>query len=89
VTSVRYDAPAKLEKWPSLEARRLRNGSMIVSQTVFSGTLAGCVREFIAKPESQRPLYEIFTDEDAAFNKPILDALDIAALSEREDFPRL
>jgi hypothetical protein len=89
MSSIRYDAPASLEKWPSREAKRLRNGSTLVSQTVFSGTLAGCVREFIAKPESQRPLYEIFTDKDAAFNKPILDALDIAALAEREDFPRL
>jgi hypothetical protein len=88
MSQIRYDAAANLEKWPSREAMlKPRNGDSVVSQTVFTGTLAGCVRQFMDKPESRRPLYEIFTDADAAFNKSILDALDIAALAERPDFP--
>ena len=52
-SAISYDVPATLEKWPSLKS----NGDLFRSQTVFTGMLAGCVRQFMMKPISQRPLY--------------------------------
>jgi hypothetical protein len=83
-----YDLPATLQKWPSLEARRLATGDTIHARRVFEGTLAECIREFLAKPISQRPLYEIFTDRQAGLRDSILGPSSILEIAEREDFPR-
>jgi len=47
-----------------------------------------CEREFMAKPISQRPLYDIFTDTQPGLTKTILESDDILALAAREDFPK-
>jgi hypothetical protein len=83
-----YDVPASLKKWPSLEGRRIATGEVIGARSVFEGTLAGCVREFMAKPINQRPLYEIFTDRQAGLRDTILSANYILEIAEREDFPK-
>jgi hypothetical protein len=81
-----YDLPATLHKWESLEVKR--SGQSIGSMQIWEGTLAGCVREFMAKPISQRPLYDIFTDTQPGLTKTILESDDILALAAREDFPK-
>jgi len=83
-----YDLAATLHKWPSLEARRHVTGETIHAHPVYSGTLAGCIRESLAKPISQRPLYEIFTDRQAGLRDSILSSNYISEISERHDFPK-
>jgi hypothetical protein len=86
---IRYDAPAVLEKWPSIEAMRVRTSDYFRSAPIYNGTLAGCVREFMQKPISQRPLYDIFTDRQPGLPGTILRANDIVEIAEREDFPQI
>jgi hypothetical protein len=85
--NIRYDEYATLEKWPSLEAKKILTGNVLRSVPIYTGTLVGCVRQFLAKPESQRPLYEIFSYKNAGFGKSTLHPFDIVALAERDDFP--
>ena len=83
-----YDLPATLYKWPSLEGRRHVTGETIHAHPVYNGTLAGCVSEFLAKPISQRPLYEIFTERQAGLRDSVLASNYILEISERADFPK-
>lgn len=83
-----YDLPATLHKWPSPDARRHVTGETIHAHPVYNGTLAGCIREFLAKPISQRPLYEIFTERQAGLRDSILGSDYILEISERDDFPK-
>jgi hypothetical protein len=43
---------------------------MFGSQQVWSGTLKGCVLQFLNKPKSQRALFEITVGEDAGIGNP-------------------
>jgi hypothetical protein len=88
VAAIQYDMPATLYKWPSLEKRRIATGEIIGARRIFEGTLAGCIREFLAKPISQRPLYEIFTERQPGLRDTILGANYILEIAEREDFPK-
>jgi hypothetical protein len=65
-----------------------RSGESIGSRQIWEGTLAGCVKEFLAKPENQRPLYDIFTDSQPGLTKTILEPDDILLLAARGDFPK-
>ena len=56
---INFDSPATLRKWPSLNNERLQEGRS--AYLVFEGTLDACIKEFMAKPESSRHLYEIHT----------------------------
>jgi hypothetical protein len=85
---IQYEMPAALYKWPSLEARRLSTGDTIWAHQIFEGTLAECIREFMAKPISRRPLYEIFTERQPGLRDSILGANHILEIAEREDFPK-
>jgi hypothetical protein len=81
-----YDAPADLKKWPSLNNRRLDGNSR--PYLVFSGTLADCVRELMAKPIKVIPLYDIVTEPQPAFEQTVLSPADAAEIAMRRDFPR-
>ena len=82
-----FDVPADLYKWPLAE-RTPRTGDTVRPDMVHGGTLAGCVREFMKKPLSQRSLYEIFTQEQPALTKTILSASDILEIASHGDFPK-
>jgi hypothetical protein len=82
-----YDVPADLYKWPVAE-RTPRTGDTIRADMVHGGTLGSCIREFMEKPISQRPLYEIFTEAQPAFTKTILSATDMLEVASRDDFPK-
>lgn len=81
-----YDAPADLKKWPSLNGQRL-NGSR-QPYLVFSGTLAQCIRELLAKPIRQISLYDIVTEPQPVFDRPVLSPGDAAEIAMRKDFPK-
>ena len=53
---IRFDAPAIIRKWPSLHNARRTDGTG--PYLLIEGTLDECIREFMAKPEATRHLYE-------------------------------
>ena len=81
-----YDAPADLKKWPSLNGQRLNGGRR--PYLVFNGTLAECIRELMAKPIKQISLYDIETQPQPIFDRPVLSPGDAAEIAMRKDFPK-
>jgi hypothetical protein len=65
---VKFDVPAILCKWPSLNNARRNDGTG--PYMVAEGTLAACIREFMAKPGTTRHLYEIHTAPQALYYRP-------------------
>jgi hypothetical protein len=55
---------------------------------VYNGTLAGCIRELLAKPPKQVSLYDIVTERQAAFDGNVLSPRDAAEIAMRRDFPK-
>jgi hypothetical protein len=56
---------------------------------VYSGTLADCIRELLAKPIKQISLYDIETTPQPIFEDlPVLSPADAAEIAMRKDFPR-
>jgi hypothetical protein len=80
-----YDAPADLKKWPSLNSERRTDRSPYL---VYSGTLADCIRELLAKPIRQISLYDIITEPQPIFELPVLSPADAAEIAMRKDFPK-
>ena len=83
---IAYDAPADLKKWPSLNGQRLNGGRQ--PYLVFNGTLAECIRELMAKPVKQISLYDIVTEPQPMFDRPVLSPGDAAEIAMRKDFPK-
>jgi hypothetical protein len=78
-----FDSPATLRKWPSLNnQRRVDRPSYLVAE----GTLDQCLRDFMAKPESTRHLYEIHTAPQPPLVTAILSPEHIAELARLRDF---
>jgi hypothetical protein len=69
----------------SLAAERIAGGAS--SYMIYEGTLGDCVKQFMAKPISQRPLYEIPTERPASLDKTVLEAPEIVEIAGRGDFP--
>ncbi|MBR1142004.1 hypothetical protein [Bradyrhizobium sp. AUGA SZCCT0431] len=81
---VSFHVPAVIRKWPSLHnARRLDSSGPYM---VFEGTLDECMREFMAKPESTRHLYEILTAPQPPMIPEILSAEHVAELVRLREF---
>jgi hypothetical protein len=59
----------------------------LFSNGVYEGTVASCIREFMEKPVSKRPLYEISTEPQPAFSSAFLSATDMLEIASRDDFP--
>jgi hypothetical protein len=85
---INYDAPASLHRWNSLEKKRARDAQMYGTRQIWDGTLAGCVKQFIAKPSARKPLYDIMVGEEAGVGKTILEPRDIVEIANRSDFPK-
>src|SRR5260370_24244208 len=60
---INFDARATLRKWPSLQNARISAADGGRPYSIFDGTLDDCIRQFMAKPASQRHLYEIHTSQ--------------------------
>jgi hypothetical protein len=56
--------------------------------SVFNGTLAECIRELMAKPVKQISLYDIVTEPQPVFDRPVLSPGDAAEIAMRKDFPK-
>jgi hypothetical protein len=54
----------------------------------FNGTLAECIRELMAKPVKQISLYDIVTEPQPVFDRPVLSPGDAAEIAMRKDFPK-
>jgi hypothetical protein len=81
---IRFDAPAIIRKWPSLRNARRTDGSG--PYLVTEGTLDECIREFMAKPESTRHLYEILTAPQPPLVTESLSAEHVAELARLREF---
>ena len=81
---VKFDVPAILRKWPSLNNARRNDGTD--PYMVAEGTLAACIREFMAKPEATRHLYEIHTAPQPPLITEVLSAAHVIELARLRDF---
>jgi hypothetical protein len=81
---VRFDVPAVLRKWPSLNNARLTDGPG--PYLVAEGSLDECIREFMAKPASIRHLYEIQTAPQAPLITGTLSAEHVVELARLREF---
>ena len=84
-SAIAYHVPADLKKWPSLRNQRVTSK---MPYLVYNGTLADCIRELLAKPIKQISLYDIVTEQQPAFDRPVLSPGDAAEIAMRKDFPR-
>jgi hypothetical protein len=80
---MRFDAPAVLRKWPSLNNERISNARPYL---VSDGTLDECIREFMSKPASKHHLYEIHTAPQPPLIDAVLSAEHITELARLRDF---
>jgi hypothetical protein len=80
---MKFDAPAVLMKWPSLNNKRISNGC---PYTVSDGTLDECIRQFMSKPASQHHLYDIRTAPQGELITAVLSAEQIVELARLRDF---
>lgn len=80
---MRFDAPAVLRKWPSLNNKRISDARPYL---VSDGTLDECIRQFMSKPASIRPLYEIHTAPQEELITAVLSAEQIIELARLRDF---
>jgi 5-keto 4-deoxyuronate isomerase len=81
---LKFDAPAVLRKWPSLNNERRIDGTG--PYLVIEGTLDECILEFMAKPESTRHLYEINTAPQPPLVSAVLSGEIVAELARLRDF---
>jgi hypothetical protein len=81
---LKFDVPAVLRKWPSLNNERRIDGTG--PYLVIEGTLDECILEFMAKPESTRHLYEINTASQPPLVSAVLSREIVAELARLRDF---
>jgi len=80
---MKFDAPAVLRKWPSLNNKRNSNARPYL---VSDGTLDECIRQFMSKPASQHHLYEIHTAPQGELITALLSVEQIVELARLRDF---
>ena len=80
---IKFDAPAVLRKWPSLNEGRINNAAPYF---ILEGTLDECIRQFTLKPMSQLHLYEIHTAPQGELITAVLSAEQIIELARLRDF---
>jgi hypothetical protein len=80
---MKFDVPAALRKWPSLNNERISNARRYV---VSEGTLDESIRQFMSKPASQHHLYEIHTAPQGELITAVLSAEQIVELARLRDF---
>jgi hypothetical protein len=80
---MKFDAPAVLRKWPSLNNERISNACPYL---VSDGTLDECIREFLSKPASSHHLYEIHTAPQSELISAVLTAEQIVEIARLRDF---
>jgi hypothetical protein len=81
-----FNAPAILRKWPSLNNERVSASFGARPYLVVEGTLDECIRLFLAKPASQRHLYEIHTAPQTDLVSTVMSAEHIVEIARLRDF---
>jgi hypothetical protein len=81
-----FNAPAILRKWPSLNNERISASLGARPYLVVDGSLDECLRQFLAKPASQRHLYEIHTAPQSDLVSAVLSAEHIVEIARLRDF---
>jgi hypothetical protein len=81
-----FNAPATLRKWPSLNNERVSPSLGARPYLVVEGSLDECIRQFLAKPTSQRQLYEIHTAAQTDLVSAVLSAEHIVEIARLRDF---
>jgi hypothetical protein len=81
-----FNAPAILRKWPSLNNERISASLGARPYLVVEGSLDECIRQFLAKPASQRQLYEIHTAPQTDLVSAVLSAEHIVEIARLRDF---
>jgi hypothetical protein len=81
-----FNAPAILRKWPSLNSERISASLGARPYLVVEGSLDECLRQFLAKPASQRHLYEIHTAPQSDLASAVLSAEHIVEIARLRDF---
>jgi hypothetical protein len=80
---MKFDAPAVLRKWPSLNNERISDACPYL---VSDGTLDECIQQFMSKPASKHHLYEIHTAPQPPLISAVLSAEHIIELARLRDF---
>jgi hypothetical protein len=80
---IKFDAPAVLRKWPSLNFERISNSWPYL---IVEDTLDECIRKFISKPTSTHHLYEIHTAPQGELVTAVLSPEQIVELARLRDF---
>ena len=83
---INFDAPAVLRKWPSIKNERISAADGARPYSILEGSLDDCIRQFMAKPASQRHLYEIHTAPQGGIISGVLSAEQIVELARLRDF---
>jgi hypothetical protein len=81
-----FNAPAILRKWPSLNNERVSASFGARPYIVVEGSLDECIRQFLAKPASQRHLYEIHTAPQTDLVSAVLSAEHVVEIARLRDF---
>jgi len=81
-TGINFNAPASLRKWPSYHGKRLIETRYPDPYLLIDSTLGECIKMFIAKPASQRHLYEIHTAPQPPLVSAVIGAEHIAELAK-------
>jgi hypothetical protein len=81
---VDFNARAVLRKWPSLNNQRRTESTG--PYMLLDGTLDECIRDFMAKPESTRHLYEIHTAPQPPLVTETLSSEHVAELARLREF---
>ena len=85
-TKIDFTAPASLRKWPSINRERVPKAWGGVPYLIIERTLDECIRAFMAKPDTQRHLYEIHTKPQPTLVTEVLQAEHIIELARVRDF---
>ena len=80
---INFDAPAELRKWPSLNNQRRPDRETYM---VTAGPLDQCIREFMARLEAVRHLYEIHTAPQPPLIVGVLSPEHIVEFSRLRNF---
>jgi hypothetical protein len=83
---INFDAPAVLRKWPSVDGKHVSNARWPDPYLVADATLGECILEFMAKPISQRHLYEIHTAPQTDLVVAVMSADHIVEIARLRDF---
>jgi hypothetical protein len=81
-----FNAAATLRKWPSLNNERVSASLGARPYLVVEATLDDCIRQFLAKPASQRHLYEIHTAPQTDLVSAVLSAEHVVEIARLRDF---